>query len=261
MYLRYLIVFLISGLTFSQDISRGIVYYGQFENMLSGKRRGNDRLSTLIFNKTESNYVTFKDSLDSIPKDNIKSIVKVESGTYTMYGGGGKMAPVSNRGDQVYTNLIKDSVWSCFQRVTFHFVKEKRKKIDWKLFNETKKIGAFNCQKATATFRGRDYTAWYTNEIPLPFGPWKLQGLPGLIIEAYDTSEEIYYYAKQIEYPTQNPTPIYKVKLDKNEKWLNYPDYLKRLEEIIKSRDERAALLEMNIMKTTAKDEFKEISE
>ena len=43
-------------------------------------------------------------------------------------------------------------------------------------------------------FRGRDYVAWYTEEIPLPpMGPYKFGGLPGLITCIYDTQREHIY--------------------------------------------------------------------
>lgn len=56
--------------------------------------------------------------------------------------------------------------------------------IDWKISNETKTILGFPCKKATTTFRGRKYTAWYAENIAVSQGPWKLRGLPGLILAA-----------------------------------------------------------------------------
>ncbi len=68
----------------------------------------------------------------------------------------------------------------------YYHVKDNVPEINWKLKNETKKIGGFNCKKAVGVFRGRNYTAWYTEEIPINAGPWKLKGLSGLILEVAD---------------------------------------------------------------------------
>ena len=67
----------------------------------------------------------------------------------------------------------------------YHF-EEDVPEIKWTLINEAKKIGGFNCKKAIGKFRGRTYTAWYTEEIPVNGGPWKLRGLSGLILEVAD---------------------------------------------------------------------------
>jgi GLPGLI family protein len=73
--------------------------------------------------------------------------------------------------------------------------------IKWKLVNETKQISKFNCQKATTTFRGRNYIAWFTTEIPISMGPWKFNGLPGLILELYDDTLQIQISFNSISIP------------------------------------------------------------
>jgi Protein of unknown function (Porph_ging). len=62
-------------------------------------------------------------------------------------------------------------------------------KQDWEILDETKQISGYECQKATCSFRGRDYVAWFTSEIPVNEGPWKFSGLPGLIVKVHDTKE------------------------------------------------------------------------
>jgi hypothetical protein len=63
---------------------------------------------------------------------------------------------------------------------------EKFPRMDWQIKNETKKIEDYVCNKATTFFRGRNYTAWYSTDIPIKLGPWKFNGLPGAILQIYD---------------------------------------------------------------------------
>ncbi|WP_227413165.1 GLPGLI family protein [Chryseobacterium culicis] len=57
---------------------------------------------------------------------------------------------------------------------------------NWKLIDETKIINTINCKKAEVTFKGRHWIAWYSPEIPFPYGPMKFSGLPGLIVKITD---------------------------------------------------------------------------
>lgn len=54
----------------------------------------------------------------------------------------------------------------------------------WQFTADTLSILGYVCQKAITSFRGRNYEAWFTPEIPIKEGPWKLYGLPGLILKA-----------------------------------------------------------------------------
>lgn len=58
---------------------------------------------------------------------------------------------------------------------------------EWEILPETKEVSGYPVQKATTSFSGRDYIAWFTPEIPISDGPYKFNGLPGLILEIEDT--------------------------------------------------------------------------
>ncbi|PTT02364.1 hypothetical protein DBR11_04905 [Pedobacter sp. HMWF019] len=60
-------------------------------------------------------------------------------------------------------------------------------KLDWKISEQTDTVLSYTCQKATLHFRGRDYIAWFSTDIPVSDGPWKFNGLPGLILKIEDT--------------------------------------------------------------------------
>ena len=62
--------------------------------------------------------------------------------------------------------------------------------IKWEIQADAKEISGYQVQKATTSFAGRDYIAWFTPEIPLSDGPYKFAGLPGLILELQDTEAE-----------------------------------------------------------------------
>ena len=56
--------------------------------------------------------------------------------------------------------------------------------IAWTLNDDTVTIGGYLCQQATCKFRGVAWTVCYTEEVPSSAGPWRLRGLPGLIVKA-----------------------------------------------------------------------------
>ena len=63
----------------------------------------------------------------------------------------------------------------------------------WTVGTETQLILGHKCQKATCNWRGRNFVAWFASDIPVRLGPWKFNGLPGLILKVYDT-EKLYVY-------------------------------------------------------------------
>ena len=58
---------------------------------------------------------------------------------------------------------------------------------EWQLVGDSvTRILDYECRQATARFKGRTWTVWYTEDIPIAEGPWLLGGLPGLVMRARD---------------------------------------------------------------------------
>jgi len=114
------------------------------------------------------------------------------------------------------------------------FIKEKLPLQVWSLKDETKKIKSLLCKKAVTTYRGRTYTAWYTEEIPVIGGPWKFDGLPGLILEASSNDGVLKIEATKIEKKDDMALTKFIVKKDEIISWEEYCDIYKKVIERIK---------------------------
>ena len=75
----------------------------------------------------------------------------------------------------------------------------------WTMGDSTREVLGYTCQQATADFRGRRWTAWFAMDIPVSDGPWKLGGLPGLILEAYDEGRQHVFTAVGLERVKDEP--------------------------------------------------------
>lgn len=83
-------------------------------------------------------------------------------------------------------------------------VKDDYNELKWNITEETKLIGNHKCIKATVVYRGRKWVAWFAPDITLPYGPWKMHGLPGIIMELYDETERYMWSISKIEYIKSN---------------------------------------------------------
>lgn len=89
----------------------------------------------------------------------------------------------------VYSEPYGDIVWSIF-------------------YDETRQILGYECLKATTDYHGRHWTVWFAPDIPVPFGPWKLRGLPGLIMAA-STDGGFSFEVTGLEQVNKEITPVY----------------------------------------------------
>jgi len=70
---------------------------------------------------------------------------------------------------------------------------------DWILSTDTSTIGSFKVQKACCDFGGRHWIAWFATELPYPDGPYKFNGLPGLILSIHDSQNHYVFNFLTIE--------------------------------------------------------------
>ena len=75
----------------------------------------------------------------------------------------------------------------------------------WTMGDSTREVLGYMCQQAMTDFRGRRWTAWFATDIPVSDGPWKLGGLPGLILEAYDEGQQHVFTAVGLERVKDEP--------------------------------------------------------
>ena len=114
-------------------------------------------------------------------------------------------------------------------------------KQQWTLHNETQTVIGYKCQRATCRFRGRDFEAWFAPSIPVKQGPWKFQGLPGLILKVY-YKEKLYTFEaigletrqypitrfkQSKEYSRSTREKVWKMQRQWHENWFKAVDYHK----------------------------------
>lgn len=82
--------------------------------------------------------------------------------------------------------------------------------IAWTLTEDTMTVSGYLCKQATAVFRGVEWHVCYSEDIPSTTGPWRLRGLPGLIVRAESeahtfTLEKLRSEASPITAPEKEP--------------------------------------------------------
>lgn len=113
---------------------------------------------------------------------------------------------VSGETSQLYKDRKKDFVTIMdFDNSNFNadelffFYEEEVSPINWKIEEDTMPVFGYTCTKATCNFRGRNYTAWFAQDIPINDGPYKFYGLPGLILQIDDSEKHFQFKAIGLE--------------------------------------------------------------
>jgi GLPGLI family protein len=193
-FLLFLVVLTCSA----QELPKKSIYQINYEFVsdFNGNKIYTDYI--LLTSEVQSIYLTKKayektinDNDSKVVKDttnnkgNINNVVKIDSKNHFFY---------------LYKNFIKDSLtFTNFVKNKSFRIKEQNLKLKWEFHEDEKTIGQIKCRKASTNFRGRNYIAWFTEEIPLYNGPFKFNGLPGLIIEIHDTEHKYTWIMKSMK--------------------------------------------------------------
>lgn len=193
----------------------------------------------IINNDKGTLYVSNQESFYKTSFDNIKSSEEINTNEETIV----IPAKEGEYFSEIYVDLkVKKLYENLFERYalkTYYSVSEKIPEMNWKLYNEEKKISNYNCKKAETSFRGRNYVVWYTEEIPISSGPWKFNGLPGLILSVEDSQGIYKWYVKKIIYPFEEKISFDEIKKRmKKYKQITFKDLDTKIIETIKTKFE-----------------------
>ncbi len=93
---------------------------------------------------------------------------------------------------------------------------------DWEISDSTTVILGYECIMAVTDFHGRKWTAWFAPEIPVKNGPWKLDGLNGLILKAESEGGQYSFIATGIQQTNKTISPVYLASEYDRTKRINY---------------------------------------
>ncbi|MGV4413288.1 GLPGLI family protein [Chryseobacterium sp. T1] len=143
-------------------------------------------------NNTEKYFFINSDNKQYFLSETDFHLLENEKKLETVYKGDGiiKGSNKNIKPPRLKSLLIDEQGKVTFFRNYFNKIKVKyddKILLDWTLTNDTITHNGYLCNIATTIYSGRKYTAYFTSDILLPYGPYVFNGLPGLIIFISDT--------------------------------------------------------------------------
>lgn len=153
-------------------------------------------------------YIDTKNREHKQVTDSVLSILEVGD-SITKYGDLTRYAYVKRKTPQAVKNIMVDMFNPNINAYTFVFLQHLRQEsmtireflhpayfvyqesipASWILESGSTRVMGYKCQKARIVYGGREWVAWYAPDLPVSSGPWKLCGLPGLVLKAEDITK------------------------------------------------------------------------
>lgn len=175
---------LVLGILTQAQINRFFYEYKFIPDSNNKEDIKNEMMYLDIDQKGSTYYSRDKFVSDSITNVEIQKQMKSNSGNMNI-NRKEKQGQVSYK----VTKAYPDFTTYLFRNISSDRYKIKEgEKPEWKILSDKQKIGEYNTQKATTSFGGREWIAWFSTDIPFQDGPYKFYGLPGLIVKIEDTT-------------------------------------------------------------------------
>ena len=176
-HLVILVLFVVSANAQQKEESLLISYTGQF-NSLFGRGEDFRPYQAWLHIQGDQSLFTIKPLHSNAAQNNMMTVDLQIDSLFTVY-------------KDLESNSLLFEFMDLDQRS--HFYADTLYPMNWVITDDKKYINGINCIKAVTVFKGREYIAWYDSSMQVPNGPWKLGGLPGLILEAYDKEQHWHF--------------------------------------------------------------------
>lgn len=219
MKLNYLLSVLLTVSVLSSHAEEKVrVKYDVYYPSVNSDTKSRQEIMTLISNGEKSLYFNetslLVDSMTSTPEGK-KALREMQMAAWVTKGADGSITIDMRKGNvprktayqYIEKNLINNELAEYNKWMEEMGFYSEPLTIEWTIGDSTTTILDYECMMATAMVHGREWTAWFTPEIPVSDGPWKLFGLPGLILKA--ESGQFGFSATDVGQTKEPVPPVY----------------------------------------------------
>ncbi len=218
-------------------VTSGTVEYTKTVNMYALLKPGGDRVNELAFEQYKQQQPQFARLYSKLTFSNQQTLFTPIAGRLS--AGFFSVPQLALQNSIVFVAHQTGTLTS--QKTIFddtYLLKDKIRKIRWKLTTELRDIAGYSCRRANGITPDSLYVvAFYTDQIPVPGGPESFSGLPGLILQVALPHEHMSWIATKI-----TPGPAEAIQAPKKGKLIDLKSLTERLRELSEQRKEAAAV-------------------